>query len=72
MQETPYIEVKLWEMMGKRNIRTIEHLHKKSGLSRKAISKALNKTQYRMQVDTVAKLCKALDCEIGDLLVLKK
>ena len=72
MTDYPEIEVKLHELMAERKIRTIQALHKKSGLSRKAISKALNNKNYKMNLETIAKLCKALDCEISDLLVLKK
>jgi putative transcriptional regulator len=72
MQETPYIEVRLDEVMHKKRIRTIEEVSQKSGLSRKAVSSALNDQRHRMKSDTIAKLCKALDCEIEELLVLKK
>lgn len=72
MTEIPVIEIKLYEMMGKRGIRTIEELRTKSGLSRKAISTAINNQNHRMHTDTIAKLCKALDCEISELLVLKE
>ena len=72
MKDYPEIEIKLHEMMVKRKIRTIAKLHKMSGLSRKAISKALSDKPYKMNIDTLAKLCKALDCDIKDLLVLKK
>lgn len=72
MTDFPEIEVKLFEMMGKRNIRTIKELKEKTGLSRKAISIALNNANQRMSLDTVVKLCKALDCEIGELITLKK
>ena len=72
MYDYPQVEVRLLEVMGKKNVRTIEQLHEKSGLSRKAISQALNKKNHRMHTDTIAKLCAALDCEIGELLVLKK
>jgi putative transcriptional regulator len=72
MLETPYIEVKLLEVMAKRNIRTIGEVSEKSGLSRKAVSAALNDQRHRMKSDTIARLCKALDCNIEELLVLKK
>lgn len=72
MYDYPQVEVRLLEVMGKKDVRTIEQLHEKSGLSRKAISQALNKKNHRMHTDTIAKLCVALDCEIGELLVLKK
>jgi putative transcriptional regulator len=70
--DNPTLEVHLLEMMAKRNIRTIKELSQKTGLSRKPISVVLNNKTHRMHTDTIAKLCVALDCEIGDLLVLKK
>ncbi|MDP4163367.1 MAG: helix-turn-helix transcriptional regulator [Bacillota bacterium] len=72
MTDVPVIEIKLYEMMAKRNIRTIEQLKEKTGLSRKAVSAALNNKNHRMHTDTIAKLCVALDCKISDLLVLKE
>jgi putative transcriptional regulator len=68
----PFAEIKLLEVMGRKGIRTIEEVHKNSGLSRKAISKIINKETQRISTDTIAKLCKALDCEINDLIVIKK
>jgi putative transcriptional regulator len=68
----PTIEIKLDELMVKRKIRTIEELHEKTGLSRKAISKAYYNKNKRMDMETIVKLCKALDCEIKDLLVMNK
>jgi putative transcriptional regulator len=72
MNESPYLEVRLYEIMGRKNVRTIEQLKDMTGLSRKAISQALNDERHRMHTDTIAKLCTALDCEVGELLVLKK
>jgi putative transcriptional regulator len=65
-------EIKLLEVMAKKEVRTIEHVHQKSGLSRKAISKIISKETKRISTDTIAKLCKALDCEINELIVLKE
>jgi putative transcriptional regulator len=68
----PTAEIKLLEVMGKKEIRTIEEVHQKSGLSRKAVSKIINKETKRISTDTIAKLCKALDCDINELIVIKK
>lgn len=68
----PKLEVHLLEMMARKNIRTIRELSERTGLSRKPISEVINNQTKRMKTDTIAKLCAALDCEIGDLLVLKK
>jgi putative transcriptional regulator len=67
-----HTEVKLLEMMGKSNIRTIKELHEKTGISRTIISGLLNGDKNSMQLKTIGKLCAVLDCEIGDLIVLKK
>lgn len=72
MQDTPYIEVRLEEVMYKKRIKTIKEVSQLSGLSRKAVSEALNNERHRMKSDTIARLCKALDCNIEELLVLKK
>lgn len=68
----PVVEIKLLEVMGKKEIRTIEEVHKRSGLSRKAISKIINKETKKISTDTIAKLCKALNCPIGELVVFKE
>ena len=72
MTQKPQIEIRLLEVMGKKNIRTIKVAAERTGLSRKAISQVLNNQTHRMHTDTIAKICKGLDCEIGELLVLKK
>ena len=72
MTEEPKIEIRLLEVMGKRKIRTIKDAAKRTGLSRKAISQAINNQTHRMNMDTIIKICVGLDCEIGELLVLKK
>ena len=66
------VEIKLLEVMAKREIRTIEEVHKRSGLSRKAVSKIINKETKRISTDTIAKLCNALDCDVDELIVIKK
>jgi putative transcriptional regulator len=67
----PYAEIRLLEVMGKKGIRTIKEVHEKSGLSRKAVTKIINKETKKISTDTLARLCKALDCEINDLVVIK-
>jgi putative transcriptional regulator len=66
------VEIKLLEVMAKRGIRTIEEVHKRSGLSRKAVSKIINKETKRISTDTIAKLCKGLNCDVEELIVIKK
>lgn len=65
------VEIKLLEMMGKNNFRTIKELHEKTGISRTIISDLLNENKRAIRLDTIQKLCCALDCDIGDLIVIK-
>lgn len=65
-------EIKLLEMMGRNNIRHIQELHKKTGISRTVISNLINGNQNSIRLTTIEKLCKALNCDIGDLIVFKK
>ncbi len=66
------IEIRLLEMMARKNIRQIKELHEMTGLSRTIISDLLNGNKRSIRLETVEKLCKALECEIGDLIVIKK
>lgn len=43
-------------------------LHELTGLHRGTIAKLRNKMPSRIDADTLDKLCKALDCQPGDLL----
>ncbi|MCM3488817.1 helix-turn-helix transcriptional regulator [Alkalihalophilus marmarensis] len=65
-----YVEFRLLEQMAKNNIRQIKELHEKTGISRTTISALLNGEKVAIRLDTLAKLCIALNCNIGDLVVL--
>ncbi|MBA2878006.1 putative transcriptional regulator [Anoxybacillus kamchatkensis] len=66
------VEVKLFEMMARNNIRQIKELHEMTGISRTVISDLLNGNKRAIRLDTIARLCEALNCSIGDLIVIKK
>lgn len=66
------VEIKLLEVMARREIRTIEEVHKRSGLSRKAVSKIINKETKSISTETIGKLCKGLNCDVEELIVIKK
>lgn len=66
------IEIKLLEQMAKNNIRHVRTLSKASGISELAISNLLNEKSKYMRLDSLAKLCMALDCKIDELIVFKK
>jgi putative transcriptional regulator len=70
--KTLEIEIKLHELMAKKKIRQIRALSKLSGVSEQSISKLLNEKSKYMRLDSLAKICTALDCEIGELIEVKK
>ncbi len=63
------VKIALYEAMAKRDIRTIADMAEKSELSRKAISKIINGETTRLDLNTLYKLCKALNCEVSELVV---
>lgn len=65
-------DIKLFEMMARKNIRTIKELHESTGVSRIVISELLSGERKGIRLDTIARLCEALECEIGELIVLNK
>ena len=69
---TPTINFKLLEMMARKNIRTIQELHNESGVSRTVISDLLNGNRKSLRLDTISRFCEALDCEIGELIVIER
>jgi putative transcriptional regulator len=68
----PQVEIKLLEMMARKNIRQIKELHEMTGISRTIISNLLNGNQNSLRLDTIVKICQTLDCEIGELIEFKK
>lgn len=49
---------------------TYERLAQVTGLSRQTLESVASRPNYNSTLDTVAKLCRALGCQPGDLLVL--
>ena len=49
---------------------TYERLAQLTGLSRQTLESLASRPGYNSTLDTIAKLCRALECEPGDLLVL--
>jgi putative transcriptional regulator len=61
------IKLKLDEMLRERNI-TAYALHIKSGLHQSVISKIKRNMSKALQLDVLDTLCKALECQPGDLM----
>jgi len=68
----PKVRINLYELMAKRNIRTIGEVAEKAGLSTKTISAIFNNKTQRIDFDTISKLCHVLGCEIDELLIFEK
>ena len=69
------IRVKLREVMDDHGRRTgermtYERLAQRTGLSRRTLESVASRPSYNSTLGTIAKLCHALDCQLGDLLVL--
>lgn len=56
--------------MAKRNIRTIKELAGMAKLQDRIISDILNGKKKGLRLDTIAKLCMALNCKVDELIVL--
>lgn len=72
LKELENLEFKLLELMGRNKIRNIEELHKQSGLSRTLLSDLINENKKVVRLDTILRLCLVLNCEIGELIKIKK
>ena len=71
------IRVRLREAMEDHRRRTGERmtygtLAQATGLSRRTLESLASRPAYNSTLDTIAKLCRALGCEPGDLLVLER
>ena len=61
------IKCYLSRMLGEKRI-TIREVHEKTGLSRNTISNLYNEKSKMVDFDTLEKICRFLDCQVGDLL----
>ena len=50
---------------------TYERLAQLTGLSRQTLESVASRPGYNSTLDTIARLCRALDCQPSDLLVLE-
>ena len=66
------VRCRLRQLMGMHDNMRISELAEKTGLQRNSISAMYNNTATRYDAKTLAAICDALGCEIGDLLVLEQ
>ena len=57
-------------LMAQNNIPSIIELERQSGVSRQVLDRLLKNKSKRLDFDTVIKLCKLFNCEVGDLLYI--
>lgn len=60
---------KLWKLLIDKNIKKSE-LEKLAGVSRSTITKLVN--GENVHTDVLVRICKALNCEIGDIVEITK
>lgn len=63
------IKCHLSSLMGKNKL-NIQDVHEKTGLSRNTISAVYHEKAKGMEFETIEKLCRLFNCEIGELLEL--
>ena len=57
-------------LMAKNGIRTMVELEEKSGVSRQVLDRLDKNKSKRLDFETVVKLCKLFDVDVGELLYL--
>lgn len=68
----PKVEIKLLEMMARKNVRHITTLSEMTGISLRVLYEVVNGKRDGLQLSTIAKLCQVLECEIGELIEVHK
>ncbi|WP_077622035.1 helix-turn-helix domain-containing protein [Sediminibacillus massiliensis] len=66
------VEFNLHELMARKKIRKVTDLAEVTGISRTVLYDLSNGNKRSVRLDTLVRICKALDCEIGDLIKLKR
>ncbi|MBQ3476994.1 MAG: helix-turn-helix transcriptional regulator [Clostridia bacterium] len=66
------VKCRLRQLMGAHDNMRISELAEQTGLQRNSISAMYNNTATRYDAKSIAAICTALDCDVGDLLVLEE
>lgn len=64
------LKSKLHLLMGEKKIRSINQLHKETGITRKTLTRIYNDEANQLDFNTITALCEYFECDIGDLLYL--
>jgi putative transcriptional regulator len=66
------VKFRLHILMGEHKIRSISQLSKETGLSRPTLTRIYENETFRVEFETVEKLCDFFDCDVSDLMYLDK
>lgn len=66
------VEIKLLDLMAKNKIRVVKELAENANVHHNVLYGLLNGHKKSLSLDTIAKLCTTLNCEIGELIEIKK
>lgn len=65
------VRSRLHILMGERKIKSINQLHKETGITRKTLTRIYNDEANQLDFHTITTLCKFFDCDIQDLITLE-
>ncbi len=65
------IKIKLLELMAQNEIRHVATLAKKADVSDQTLNNLIKGNSKTLRLDTIGKVCKALNCTIDELIVIK-
>lgn len=66
------VKFRLHILMGEHKIRSISQLSKETGLSRPTLTKIYENETFRIEFETIEKLCDYFNCDVSDLMYLDK
>jgi putative transcriptional regulator len=69
---TSKVKFRLHVLMGEHKIRSISQLSKETGLSRPTLTKIYENETFRVEFETIEKLCDFFNCDISELMYIDK
>lgn len=71
-QKVENIKINLHELMGRKDMRHITELSAATSISPTVLYDLSNGNKRSVRLDTLVRICKVLECDIGELVVIKK
>lgn len=66
------IDINLQLLMARKKIKSVKDLSKLTGISPTILYDLSNEYKRSVRLDTLVKICRVLECEIGELVAIKK